>query len=171
MEKTTKSGLLSSGGIGFTIGKQMQQTEQEHQGALQKGSTIGSSEGSTRLVAGNDVKVHGSDVIAGQDLTLQGKNVTVEAAENATTDIQRTEFKQSGLTLALSGTVGRAGCSGRSVGGRPVENPQGTVEGRRVAPTGGQYDCDFGQLRPAEILVRDPSGSDDGAGQYAGRRT
>ena len=134
MEKTTKSGLLSSGGIGFTIGKQVQQTEQEHQGALQKGATIGSSEGSTRLVAGNDVKVHGSDVIAGQDLTLQGKNVTVEAAENATTDIQRTEFKQSGLTLALSGTVG--GMLNNTV--QTVQDMRDTEDGRLNALKGTQ---------------------------------
>ncbi|TPV40866.1 filamentous hemagglutinin N-terminal domain-containing protein [Pantoea deleyi] len=103
-----KSGLMGTGGIGFTVGQAMQKSSTDASGALNRGSTVGSSDGSVTLSAGNQLTVHGSDVIAGQDLSLSGSDVTVSAAENSHTALTKTEQKQSGLTLALSGTVGAA---------------------------------------------------------------
>jgi filamentous hemagglutinin len=103
-----KSGLMGSGGIGFTVGQAMQKSSTDASGALNRGSTVGSSDGSVTLSAGNQLTVHGSDVIAGKDLSLSGSDVTLSAAENSHTALTKTEQKQSGLTLALSGTVGAA---------------------------------------------------------------
>uniref|UniRef100_UPI00301C7C2E hemagglutinin repeat-containing protein n=1 Tax=Pantoea anthophila TaxID=470931 RepID=UPI00301C7C2E len=103
-----KSGLMGTGGIGFTVGQAMQKSSTDASGALNRGSTVGSSDGSVILSAGNQLTVHGSDVIAGKDLSLSGSDVTVSAAENSHTALTKTEQKQSGLTLALSGTVGAA---------------------------------------------------------------
>ena len=103
-----KSGLMGTGGIGFTVGQAMQKSSTDASGALNRGSTVGSSDGSVTLSAGNQLTVHGSDVIAGKDLSLSGSDVTVSAAENSHTALTKTEQKQSGLTLALSGTVGAA---------------------------------------------------------------
>ncbi|URQ62202.1 hemagglutinin repeat-containing protein [Pantoea alhagi] len=103
-----KSGLMGTGGIGFTIGKASQKSTTDATGTFSKGSTVGSSDGSVILSANNQLKVHGSDVIAGKDLTLSGSDVAVSAAENSHTALTKTEQKQSGLTLALSGTVGSA---------------------------------------------------------------
>ncbi|MGD8106443.1 hemagglutinin repeat-containing protein [Pantoea sp. FN0302] len=105
-EKT--SGLMGTGGIGFTIGKASQKSTTDATGTFSKGSAVGSSDGSVILSANNQLKVHGSDVIAGKDLTLSGSDVAVSAAENSHTALTKTEQKQSGLTLALSGTVGSA---------------------------------------------------------------
>jgi len=103
-----KSGLMGTGGIGFTVGQAMQKSSTDASGALSRGSTVGSSDGSVTLSAGNQLNVHGSDVIAGKDLSLSGSDVTLSAAENSHTALTKTEQKQSGLTLALSGTVGAA---------------------------------------------------------------
>ncbi|NYB29781.1 hemagglutinin repeat-containing protein [Pantoea agglomerans] len=103
-----KSGLMGTGGIGFTVGQAMQKSSTDASGTLSRGSTVGSSDGSVILSAGNQLNVHGSDVIAGKDLSLSGSDVTLSAAENSHTALTKTEQKQSGLTLALSGTVGAA---------------------------------------------------------------
>ncbi|WP_380181722.1 hemagglutinin repeat-containing protein, partial [Kalamiella sp. sgz302252] len=103
-----KSGLMGTGGIGFTVGQAMQKSTTDASGSLNKGSTIGSSDGNVTLSANNQLNVHGSDVIAGKDLTLSGSDVAITAAENSHTSLTKTEQKQSGLTLALSGTVGSA---------------------------------------------------------------
>ncbi|UIL51050.1 hemagglutinin repeat-containing protein [Pantoea agglomerans] len=103
-----KSGLMGTGGIGFTAGKAMQKSTTDSTGTLSRGSTLGSSDGSVTLSTGNQLKVHGSDLIAGKDLTLSGSDVNISAAENSHTALTKTEQKQSGLTLALSGTAGAA---------------------------------------------------------------
>ncbi|WP_036835868.1 hemagglutinin repeat-containing protein, partial [Photorhabdus temperata] len=58
--------------------------------------------------AGEQLRVHGSDVVAGKDLTLTGQSVNITSAENNHTVLTKTEQKQSGLTLALSGAAGSA---------------------------------------------------------------
>jgi filamentous hemagglutinin len=64
--------------------------------------------GSVTLSAGNDLSVHGSDLIAAQDMTLAGKNVSITAATESGTQTHTVEQKSSGLTLALSGAAGGA---------------------------------------------------------------
>jgi len=103
-----KSGLMGTGGIGFTVGQAMQKSSTDASGASSKGSTVGSSDGNVTLSAGDQLNVHGSDLIARKDLTLSGSDVTLSAAENSHTALTKTEQKQSGFTLALSGTVGAA---------------------------------------------------------------
>ncbi|MFN7073978.1 hypothetical protein ACK4QV_20655, partial [Proteus mirabilis] len=48
------------------------------------------------------------DVVAKKDISLTGQSVAVTAAENTHTELTKTEQKQSGFTLALSGTAGAA---------------------------------------------------------------
>ncbi|MEQ2018204.1 hemagglutinin repeat-containing protein, partial [Photorhabdus bodei] len=75
---------------------------------LNKGSTVGSSQGSVTFSAGKQLNLHGSDVVAGRDTQLSGQNINITSAENSHTAITKTEQKQSGLTVALSGTAGGA---------------------------------------------------------------
>ncbi|MFN6798484.1 hemagglutinin repeat-containing protein, partial [Proteus mirabilis] len=103
-----KSGLMSSGGIGFTVGKQSLKQSTDSDSRLNKGSTLGSTDGNVVMTAGGDIKVHGSDVVAKKDISLTGQSVAVTAAENTHTELTKTEQKQSGFTLALSGTAGAA---------------------------------------------------------------
>ena len=56
----------------------------------------------------NRLDVTGSELIAGKNLTLDGREVSITAAENQSSQTRKVEQKTSGLTLALSGTVGSA---------------------------------------------------------------
>lgn len=108
MTQKTKSGLMSSGGIGFTVGSTFNKSTDETTGQTAKGSQLGSVSGDTTLIAGNDLKIRGSEVIAGNDINLVGKNVEIGSAENRASKHSTTESRSSGLTLALSGAVGSA---------------------------------------------------------------
>ncbi|ATA25526.1 filamentous hemagglutinin [Brenneria goodwinii] len=103
-----KSGLMSSGGIGFSIGTQSLKVTDTGQDVTQLGSTVGSVNGDLTLGAGNNLAVTGSELVAGNDMTLSGKNVNIEAAQNQSRQTHEVEQKTSGLTLALSGMAGSA---------------------------------------------------------------
>lgn len=103
-----KSGLLSSGGIGFSVGTQSIKTTDTGADVTQAGSTVGSVNGDLTLRAGDRLTVSGSDLVAGQDMALSGKNVDITAVNNRSQQTHEVEQKTSGLTLALSGTVGSA---------------------------------------------------------------
>ncbi|VDR24907.1 Filamentous hemagglutinin [Raoultella terrigena] len=103
-----KSGLMSSGGIGFSYGTQSVKTTDTGADVTRAGSTVGSVNGDLTLRAGDNLTVNGSDLIAGQDMALSGKNVAITAAENQSQQTHVVEQKTSGLTLALSGAAGSA---------------------------------------------------------------
>ncbi|MGE1562751.1 hemagglutinin repeat-containing protein [Pantoea septica] len=103
-----KSGLSGTGGIGFSYGTQSLKTTDTAQDVTNQGSTVGSVNGNVTLEAGNRLDVNGSELIAGKNLTLDGRDVSVTAAENQSSQTHKVEQKTSGLTLALSGTVGSA---------------------------------------------------------------
>ncbi|USS95147.1 hemagglutinin repeat-containing protein [Serratia symbiotica] len=69
---------------------------------------MGSTQGNVTLNTGNKLAVQGSEVLAAKDINLTGKEVAILAAENPSTQKHLVKQKQSGLTLALSGTVGSA---------------------------------------------------------------
>ena len=110
LEEKKKSGLLSSGGIGFTVGKQSTRHEIDEKGTTQSQSvsTVGSSQGSVNITAGNRLHVGGADLVAGKDLNLTGDSVSIDPGYDQRTRTEKTETKQSGLTLALSGAAGSA---------------------------------------------------------------
>ncbi|BBW24134.1 TPA: hemagglutinin repeat-containing protein [Enterobacter kobei] len=103
-----KSGFSGTGGIGVSYGSQSLKVTDTAQDTTHRGSTIGSVNGSVTLSAGNDLSVHGSDLIAAQDMMLAGKNVSITAATESGTQTHTVEQKSSGLTLALSGAAGGA---------------------------------------------------------------
>ncbi|WP_240476751.1 hemagglutinin repeat-containing protein [Pectobacterium brasiliense] len=108
MKKTTKSGLMSSGGIGFFVGSIKESSTSDTAALTHNNSTLGSVNGDTSLVAGNNIAVQGSDVIAGNDINMVANNITIDAANNQSTTDTTYERKQTGLTLALSGAIGSA---------------------------------------------------------------
>lgn len=110
LEEKKKSGLLSSGGIGFTLGKQSSRHEVDEKGTTQSQSvsTIGSTQGDVSITAGNKLHVGGADLIAQKDLNLTGDSVQIDPGYDERTRTETFETKQSGLTIALSGTVGSA---------------------------------------------------------------
>jgi filamentous hemagglutinin len=103
-----KSGLMGTGGVGFTLGSSTLKQSNDSAAILQKGSTVGSSDGSVTLHAGENVTLHGGELVASKNIDIEGKDVAITAAKNSHTELSKTEQKQSGLTLALSGAVGSA---------------------------------------------------------------
>ncbi|MER0497576.1 hemagglutinin repeat-containing protein [Aeromonas hydrophila] len=101
--ETKRSGLMGSGGIGFTIGKQQQSSDMAGTTQIREGSSVGSIQGDVTLQAGNRLQISASDVIAGQDLLLVGKDVAITSAEQQITRKEEFKSKSGGLTVALTG--------------------------------------------------------------------
>ncbi len=108
LKQEKKSGLMSSGGVGFSVGSQSLKVTDTATDTTQKGSTVGSVHGDVSLQAGNRLTVNGSDLIAGRDMALSGKEASITAATDQHVQTHTVEQKTSGLTLALSGTAGSA---------------------------------------------------------------
>ncbi|WP_296223644.1 filamentous hemagglutinin N-terminal domain-containing protein, partial [Ralstonia sp. UBA689] len=101
-----KSGLFSSGGIGFTIGTQQQSQDNQDARTSAAASTVGSTNGNVAIGAGNNYKQVGSNVVAPQgDITIQAKKVDILEAQETSHSTQETQFKQSGLTVAVTAPV------------------------------------------------------------------
>lgn len=101
-KQVKKSGLLSGGGLGFTIGSEKRKDQYDNQNVEQAGSTVGSISGSVNVEAGKDVSISASDVLAGKDINLTGQNVTIESADNTYNAQEKHEYKKSGLTVSLT---------------------------------------------------------------------
>ncbi|EGI1261316.1 contact-dependent inhibition toxin CdiA, partial [Escherichia coli] len=74
----------------------------------QSASTIGSTAGNVSITAGKQAHISGSDVIANRDISITGDSVVVDPGHDRRTVDEKFEQKKSGLTVALSGTVGSA---------------------------------------------------------------
>jgi len=110
LKEKKKSGLMGSGGIGFTIGSSKTRHELKEKGTTQSQSvsTIGSTGGNVSITAGEQARVSGADLVAGKNLTLTGDSVIIEPGHDKRTRTETFEQKSSGLTVALSGAVGDA---------------------------------------------------------------
>ncbi|WP_367165853.1 hemagglutinin repeat-containing protein [Kosakonia cowanii] len=105
-----KSGLMGSGGIGFTIGTSKTTQDLKEKGTTQSQSmsAIGSNGGNVAINAGEQLHVGGADLVAKKDLSLSGDSVVVEPGRDKRVSDQTFTQKSSGLTVALSGAVGDA---------------------------------------------------------------
>jgi filamentous hemagglutinin len=100
---TGKSGLMGSGGFGFTIGSRSQSTDTRSENTSAVRSTVGSIGGNTTLIAGNRYTQVGSDVVAPEgDVTIAAKSIAIrEARETSRTETEQKQ-KTGGLTIALT---------------------------------------------------------------------
>ncbi|ODQ07997.1 hemagglutinin repeat-containing protein [Shigella sp. FC1655] len=110
LEEKKKSGLMSSGGIGFNVGKQSSRHEVDEKGITQSQSvsTIGSTQGNVNITASNKLHVGGADLITQKDLNLTGDSVQIDLGYDKRTRTETFETKQSGFGVALSGSAGSA---------------------------------------------------------------
>lgn len=104
-ESVKKRGLLSGGGLGFTMGSEKRKDRYDSEAVEQVGSTIGSVEGSVRISAGKDADIEASHVSAGKDLAVSGKNVTITSKDNVYTNKEEHEYKRRGLSVSLGGST------------------------------------------------------------------
>ncbi|MEQ5186779.1 hemagglutinin repeat-containing protein, partial [Providencia alcalifaciens] len=107
-EKIKKSGIGGTGGIDFTVGKSTFEQLNNSDAITYKGSVIGSTEGNIRINSGDNLTIDGSEMIAKKEISLTGDSVDISSSENSYTELSRTKSKQSGVTVALSGTAGSA---------------------------------------------------------------
>ncbi|HAS1021622.1 TPA: filamentous hemagglutinin N-terminal domain-containing protein [Enterobacter cloacae] len=109
-KETKKSGLMGTGGIGFTIGSSKSTLDLREQGTTQSESfsTVGSTGGNVSITAGKQAHIGGADIIAQKDISLTGDSVVIEPGHDKRTRDEKFEQKSSGLTVALSGAAGSA---------------------------------------------------------------
>ena len=102
-KRVKKSGLLSGGGLGFTIGTEKRKDQYKDADILQKGSTVGSISGNVTITSDKDIHVNASDIIAGKDISMTGKNVNISSKDNIYHSEEKHEYKKSGLTVSVGG--------------------------------------------------------------------
>ncbi|MCC5468234.1 hemagglutinin repeat-containing protein, partial [Pelosinus baikalensis] len=102
---TKKSGLLGGGGLGFTIGSQSTKTTTKEKTLGEVGSTIGSIDGNVSITAGKKVDSEGTTFVSGNDLSITGKEVTIDNTVDTYDSQTKYEFKQSGLSVSLGGGI------------------------------------------------------------------
>ncbi len=102
-KQVKKSGLLSGGGLGFTIGTEKRKDQYSDADILQKGSTVGSISGNVTITSDKDIHVNASDIIAGKDISMTGENVNISSKDNIYHSEEKHEYKKSGLTVSVGG--------------------------------------------------------------------
>ncbi|GEM_PF-194323 len=102
-KQVKKSGLLTGGGFGVTLGKEKQKDTYANQTIEQTGSIVGSVAGDVTIEAGQDVTIGASDLSAGKDITVTGESVTIKSQDNHYNAQEKHEYQKSGLTVALGG--------------------------------------------------------------------
>ena len=103
-KQVKKSGLIGSG-LGFTIGSEKKKDAYDTEETMQAGSTVGSVKGNVTIAAGQTASVSASDIIAGKDTLITGRNVDIESKDNTYKGKEEHEYKKSGLTVSLGGAA------------------------------------------------------------------
>ena len=103
-KQVKKSGLIGSG-LGFTIGSEKKKDSYDTEETMQAGSTVGSVKGNVTIHAGQTASVRASDIIAGKNTLITGRNVDIESKDNIYRGKEEHEYKKSGLTVSLGGAL------------------------------------------------------------------
>ena len=107
--ESKKSGVMGTGGLGFTIGSRKTTDDTDRTNIIHTGSIIGSLNGDNVIVAGNRYRQTGSTVSSPEGRnTVTAKSIDIESANNRyATDYVHTQ-EQKGLTVALNVPVVQA---------------------------------------------------------------
>ena len=109
VETKKTRGVFTDGGIGFTVGSKSEKHDYETEGWTQSDarSTLGSMNGNIRVSAGNHTNVLGTDMITPRtnQIDIEGASVKVEAGKDIIERKEGHEYKQSGLTIAVTSPV------------------------------------------------------------------
>ncbi|MDB9695505.1 S-layer family protein [Acinetobacter nosocomialis] len=93
------SGLMSTGGIGFSLGKKQETTLKTEQQLTNSASQVGSLNGNTNIIAGKTYQQTGSTVSSQKgDVNILAEQVNIEAAKEQSTSDYKHEMQQKGLT-------------------------------------------------------------------------
>ncbi|HAI2207904.1 hemagglutinin repeat-containing protein [Escherichia coli] len=153
-----KSGLMGTGGIGITVGSSKSTHDLREAGTTQSQSfsTVGSTGGNVVIAAGNQAHIGGADLIAGKDMSLSGGSVIIDPGHDKRTRDETFEQKKSGLTLALSGTVGSAINNAVTAAQDTKEESDGRLKALQTTKT-VLSGVQAGQAAEAANLTADPN--------------
>ncbi|WP_338862083.1 hemagglutinin repeat-containing protein [Mycetohabitans rhizoxinica] len=105
-KETKKSGLLHNGAMSVTIGSQAHSADQQEAGTRATASTVGSTNGNVTLAAKQLYRQEGSHILTPRgDVDIQAGKVIITEAREQSQGTQQTQFKQSGLTVAVTAPV------------------------------------------------------------------
>ena len=110
-EKTErkKSGLMGTGGIGFTIGSKKERIEQDNTQERAVRSQVGSLKGNVTIQAGEHYQQTGSVVTSGKgDIDISAQSAEITAAHSDYESHYKYSTEQKGVTVALTGSVASA---------------------------------------------------------------
>ncbi|TDY23649.1 filamentous hemagglutinin [Paraburkholderia sp. BL6665CI2N2] len=99
------TGFGAGGGIGISYGTVAQTNTANNAIVTNNASTVGSLNGSVNIAAGKDLHVTGSDLIAAQNVTGTGANVTIDSATDTYNHDEKQTVSKSGFTLAIKAPV------------------------------------------------------------------
>ncbi|WP_346681694.1 hemagglutinin repeat-containing protein [Megasphaera stantonii] len=102
--KVKSSGVLGAG-LGIMIGTQKMQDNYEGEFKTQIGTTIGSSEGSVTMAAGDTGHLTTTDIIGKTGIDIAAQNIILDGKQNEAHERQTHEESLSGLTISLSSPV------------------------------------------------------------------
>ncbi|MCG1018703.1 MULTISPECIES: hemagglutinin repeat-containing protein [Burkholderiaceae] len=102
-KETKKRGLLHNGAMSVTIGSQAHSADQQEAGTRAMASTVGSTNGNVTLAAKQLYRQEGSHILTPRgDVDIQAGEVIITEAREQSQGTQQTQFKQSGLTVAVT---------------------------------------------------------------------
>ena len=100
-KEVKKSGIFSSGGLGFTIGTQRMKTDHDREATTQQGTNIAALGGNVSLTAGETAHLTSANVLAGKEASVTAKETTIDGRENVYRESYTKEVKTSGLTVSF----------------------------------------------------------------------
>ncbi|WP_247313531.1 hemagglutinin repeat-containing protein [Ralstonia pseudosolanacearum] len=103
--KDVKKSGLGSAGAGISYGTHQTTDSSNDTVRGSQGSLVGSTDGSVHMQAGRNLHLTGSDVVATQNVTGVGQNVTIDASTTDRHHDETHETKSSGFTLAVKSPV------------------------------------------------------------------
>jgi filamentous hemagglutinin len=120
------TGVMGGGGLSVIAGKRTSKTTTTIDEVSYSGSTVGSTDGSVTLSAGNNVHITGSDVLSQTGTTIVGKNATIDAAVGTSDVTQTYKQNQAGVHAGLGGAAANVANAviGDSRRGRQVSDPR-----------------------------------------------
>ncbi|WP_414485658.1 hemagglutinin repeat-containing protein [Stenotrophomonas sp. EMP41] len=148
-ESKKKSGVTGGFGNGVaSVGYSSAKNSSTHaeQSTTQVGSAIASRDGNVLINAGNTLTIEASDVAAGENLTLVGKDIALLARQDTTDSQSSQASKSSGFSVGVTYDPTKAYRSARdsttdgmadsgSAMGRITRTAEGAASGLRAATT------------------------------------
>jgi filamentous hemagglutinin len=105
-QSTSRNGLMSTGGAGFSLGRQSQSSTSTLDTVTNTGTTVAALSGNVTAVAGNHYTQTGSNLIAPLgSIAVLASDIVINEAHNTATSTQTSQSRQSGLTVSLNSPV------------------------------------------------------------------